>query len=428
MIGISEQSTVLPLSAAQRGVWFGHLLDPSSYAYNIGQYTEIGGEIDLSCFEKAAAHVLAGTEALRLNIFEAEAGLFQSISPQVVGVLVVVDVSDEPDPHHAALAIMRVELVRPFDLACNPLVRWRLIRLAPNHFYWLQVNHHIAVDGYAGSLIAQRMAQSYTALVKGESLPEWPCVYESLIEADQRYPGSEHEAVDRAYWHALLEDREPAQAWSGLSNSNGKAFVRRTVLLSPKLTEWLRKSDGPGLGAWLILAAARLQALHDRNADVVLGMPLLGRFGKLERATPSMASNVGHLRLDLSPHILISDLADDINRRIRTALRHQKYPHEALQREFSPETRRGLVAFSVNLSSFDYGLEFGNLKTLTHNLSNGSIEGLSLNVYDQADSSTLRLDLNGNSELYEEKDLASYLAMLVQLLEGLAEVPAHSVA
>ena len=37
MYPTSGQANALPLSTAQRGVWFGHLLDPSGHAYNIGQ-------------------------------------------------------------------------------------------------------------------------------------------------------------------------------------------------------------------------------------------------------------------------------------------------------------------------------------------------------------------------------------------------------
>ena len=134
------------------------------------------------------------------------------------------------------------------------------------------------------------MAQSYTAQIDGNPLPVWPCAYEGLIEADARYQGAGSETADRTYWLALLAGREPAQAWSGRSEILGRVECNcQTVLLSPELTAWLRKREGPGLGAWLLLAAARLQALHGRDPDVVLGMPLLGRFGKLERATPSIS-------------------------------------------------------------------------------------------------------------------------------------------
>ena len=69
----------LPLTAAQRGVWFAHQADPSGQAYSIGQYTEILGSLDVGLFHAAAQHVYEATEALRLKIFEADDELWQEV-------------------------------------------------------------------------------------------------------------------------------------------------------------------------------------------------------------------------------------------------------------------------------------------------------------------------------------------------------------
>src|SRR5262249_20260602 len=72
---------VLPLSAAQLGIWFGQRINPSTFVYNIGEYIEIEGSIEPVLFERALGQVVFETETLRAQILE------QDGAPgQVVGV------------------------------------------------------------------------------------------------------------------------------------------------------------------------------------------------------------------------------------------------------------------------------------------------------------------------------------------------------
>ena len=61
-------TSVLPLSAAQSGIWYGIKAGGAAPAYNIGEYIKIAGPIDPSLFDIALRHVLAETEALRVQL------------------------------------------------------------------------------------------------------------------------------------------------------------------------------------------------------------------------------------------------------------------------------------------------------------------------------------------------------------------------
>jgi hypothetical protein len=65
-----ESGPGLPLSSPQLGIWFAQKINPSSPAYNIGEYIEIDGAIDPKLFEQALRQVVSETEALRLQIAE----------------------------------------------------------------------------------------------------------------------------------------------------------------------------------------------------------------------------------------------------------------------------------------------------------------------------------------------------------------------
>ena len=63
--GMREVETSLPLSPAQLGVYFEHLRDGSGRRFNIGQVTNIAGNLDIEAFRAAAATVIERTPECR---------------------------------------------------------------------------------------------------------------------------------------------------------------------------------------------------------------------------------------------------------------------------------------------------------------------------------------------------------------------------
>ena len=61
---------VLPLSAAQLGIWFAQEIDPLNPVFNVGEYVEIRGALDPFLLERALRQVVAETEALRVQFIE----------------------------------------------------------------------------------------------------------------------------------------------------------------------------------------------------------------------------------------------------------------------------------------------------------------------------------------------------------------------
>ena len=66
----TQSGGALALSSAQLGIWFAQKLNPSSSAYNIGEYIAIEGPIVLPLFERALRQVVAEAQSLRLQFSE----------------------------------------------------------------------------------------------------------------------------------------------------------------------------------------------------------------------------------------------------------------------------------------------------------------------------------------------------------------------
>lgn len=88
----------LPLSAAQRGIWFGCQLDPGGKRYRIAEYFDIRGPVDPVVFDAAWRQVVGETEALRVRFVEEADGPRQYVGHVETTAVELVDVSHAAGP------------------------------------------------------------------------------------------------------------------------------------------------------------------------------------------------------------------------------------------------------------------------------------------------------------------------------------------
>src|SRR5258708_40224595 len=92
---VSKNAVILPLSAAQQGIWFAQKIDPQRSAYNIGEYIEIHGAIDATLFEPALRQIIAEGDTLHARFVELADEPHQTVVPSLDCTLLLVDLSTE---------------------------------------------------------------------------------------------------------------------------------------------------------------------------------------------------------------------------------------------------------------------------------------------------------------------------------------------
>lgn len=217
---------LLPLSAAQRGIWYGHQLDPSGRRYRIAEYFDIHGPVDPEAFDAAWRRVVAETEALRIRFSEEPDGPRQRVTA-AVSTVELVDVSARPDPEGAALELMHADLDRPVELSRDPLHTVMLFKLAADRWRWYFQFHHAALDGYSGATVVRRVAEVYSALVAGEPAGEQePLPLRGLLDQEAAYRASGSFTADQEYWRARLDGRPEPVTLDGRPSAGAEGSVR----------------------------------------------------------------------------------------------------------------------------------------------------------------------------------------------------------
>src|SRR5581483_3966158 len=159
----------VPLSFAQRRLWFLHQMEGSSASYNIPLALRLSGAVNMDALQAALRDVMARHESLR------------TIFPQVgeVAYQHVLDIS-QACPRLVTTAVSQAELAKEltaaaryeFDLASEAPVRAQLFALGPQEHVLLILVHHIAGDGWSLHPLSRDLASAYAARCQGHA-PEW---------------------------------------------------------------------------------------------------------------------------------------------------------------------------------------------------------------------------------------------------------------
>ncbi|MFC4158682.1 amino acid adenylation domain-containing protein [Chitinimonas lacunae] len=415
----------LPLSAAQYGIWLGQQLDPASPAYLTAEAIELRGALDEAAFLAAVRRTLDRCEALHMRYRSDGESVWQTHEPRHDWPLPCPDLSAAASPWQAAQDWMSADLAQPVDLADGPLFATALLRLGPERHLWYLRIHHVACDGFGYTLLSRRVAALYAALRQGVAAPadpEWRLA--PVVEEDRRYQESAAAERDRAFWLAQASDT-PAPFTLAPPATIAHTVRRRHGALTPALqARWQEAAAAAGVdwAAWLIAAIAAWLHREGGTRELTLGLPVMGRLGSVALTIPCMAMNIVPLHLRVDPAGSLSDLARHTAAAMKALRPHQRYRYERLRHDLGlVGSSRRLFGPVINLMPFDRPLDFGGLEALSHPVSAGPVEDLSITVAVRADG--IRLDFEANPDAYDAARLDQARETLIEALDRLTAAP-----
>lgn len=429
---IFTNELLLPLTAAQSGMWFAQKLAIDT-SFNVAEALEIHGPIDRDIFGEAFHLTVQEGDALRLSFIEDSDGPRQFIGESYNGTFSQLDFGDTGEGKAAAWHWMTEDLARPTDLLAGALCKAAIIRLADDHYVFYHKIPHILVDGYSGMLIARRLAEIYTALIEAREPDQNNALssFDLIVQNEIAYRQSDRYCRDRQYWMDRLADPSPPVTLPRLQSertqpSSANDRIRQRVRLDPETTAALRthaKEAGVSLPQLLItFVMAYIYRMSGQN-DLVIGLTLTGRTNRLIRHTLGMTANIVPLRLQVLPDMRLNDLIPKIAREVRQCLRHQQYRHEDLRRDLGLAPLQPLFSIGVNIEPFEYDLRLAGHPVTTHNLENGTTGDFGIFIFDRGEGKDLELNFEADPTLYSKDEIEQHQQRLIILIRHALAFP-----
>ncbi|MFI7409575.1 amino acid adenylation domain-containing protein [Streptomyces sp. NPDC049627] len=426
----NEADSTLPLSESQEGIWLARRIEGSRGFYTIGQHVEILGPLHTGAFEDALRRAVEETEILRVRFVEEPGGgVAQLVGPAPQWSLTTVDLTAHEDPWSAAEAWMRAELRRTAHSADGGLFAYALLALAPGRHVWYQRYDHLLMDGFGCSLMARRVAELYTAALRGDpARPAGHAPLRELLAQESAYRESEEYTRDRRYWHDHFADRPELAAVPGHRPATPDGPVLAAGHLPPPAVRALHEAAARARVSWprLVVAAVGAFSCRMTGADeAVLSLPVAARLTAQGRRTPCTMANVLPFRLPAGPAMSLDDLARAAGPETAGLLGHQRFRGERLRRELAwPDGGRWHFGPFVNILPLGENLRFGDCRGIVRDLSNRRVEELSVVVGGWSDDQGMAVSLEANPAQYDQDWVQGSHRSLLRFLERLVADPA----
>ncbi|PWI12701.1 non-ribosomal peptide synthetase, partial [Streptomyces sp. Act143] len=339
-----ERPPALPLSSAQRRLWFLHKMEGPSATYNIPLVVRLTGTLDRDALRAALGDVVSRHESLRTVFPEADGTPYQHVLDGVNVAMPTTDITETELPDALKSAARHA-----FDLAAEIPLHAELFTVTEHRHVLLLVVHHIAGDGWSLGPLAADLTRAYTARVEGR-VPEWRglavqyadyTLWQNELLGDQNDPDSLF-ATQIAYWREALAglpdqltlpaDRpRPAV----MSYQGDYLTVDIDADLHRRLSDVARAS---GASLFMVLQAG-LAALLTRlgaGEDVPVGSPVAGRTDQALDELVGFFVNTLVLRTDTSGDPSFAELIARVRERSLAAYAHQDVPFEYLVELLNP--------------------------------------------------------------------------------------------
>ncbi|WP_141810367.1 amino acid adenylation domain-containing protein [Nocardia bhagyanarayanae] len=421
---------ILPLTAAQRGIWFAQHLAESS-PISVAQYVDIVGELDAELLAEACRTASREFGSGHMRLIEVDGEPRQFIDQERGPRVSIMDLRRHADPVATAHEIMAQDYSAPLDLLHDDLMVSIVFQVGANHFLWYQRAHHIALDGFAAVSVLHRITELYNAWVRSEEAP--PCAAEDLrvvVEQDLAYRGSERFDNDRRYWSEHLAGAPPVVSLSGRM---AKATIHPTLVSTelPEATAHLLENavfgHGPSVTPTIVAAFAAYLARMTGSDEVLLSLPVSGRHSAVLRRSGGMVANVVPLRVRVAGRS-VGELIAAVLSELTSALRRQRYRQEDIFHDMGI-ARDEAASFgpAVNLMMVENEVVLGDTTGRLHVLTSGPTADLFVNIYPGAGKDSTHIDFQGNPNAYSRAELAGhhrrFLMFLHEFLAGGAECP-----
>ncbi|MFC8527727.1 amino acid adenylation domain-containing protein [Nocardia sp. NPDC057227] len=341
-----ERPAHVPLSYSQRVYWLQRRLEGAIDGENVSYPVRFDGELDIAALRTAIDDVVARHESLRTTFPEHDGTPYQLVAPAAPVPVPVVEIAEaQVDAELAA------DWDYVFDLAAEPMARFRILRLGPDRAVLSILMHHIIADMRSCQIFLADLTTAYRARVTGAA-PGWaelPLQFadfaiwqREIFDRGADRAVSPYGQAELDYWRATLAGLPDEIAVAhdhprpAVLGRNGTSATR---VLPAATWDALRvTADAVGATEFMLcqaVSAAVVNVLSDIE-DVAIGAAVANRIGQTTDELVGLFANVVVMRHNVSGGPTARTLLQRTRAAALDAITHQGVPFERLVESINP--------------------------------------------------------------------------------------------
>ncbi|MFI5758926.1 amino acid adenylation domain-containing protein [Streptomyces sp. NPDC051569] len=434
----------VPLSFAQRRLWFLNRLEGPSSTYNVPVVLRLDGVPDRDALDVAVRDVVERHEVLRTVFPAVDSEPYQHVLDSPGISLTVQECA--PGALDGLVAACDRET---FDITAQVPLRVRLFVPGDGTSVLVLLLHHVATDGWSLRPLLYDLSCAYTAALEGRP-PQWqplPVQYAdyTLWQHDMLGdPANADSLLARqiTYWRETL-DGLPGALDLPIDRPRPQEPSYRGATISARLDadaheRLLAIGEEYGASLLMVLQAGLAVALSEAGAgtDITIGTPVAGRGDEALDDLVGFFVNSLVLRTDVSGDVTFTELVERVRDTDLAAFAHGDLPFDLLVEHLNPErslghhpffqvmlTAQGDVDERVPLGALSGRIEPAGLDAAKFDLSASCVE-----VRDEAgDAAGVDVWLQYAADLFDEDTAQLLLDVYLRTLRAFATSPAARV-
>ncbi len=417
---VEYAKTSMPLSHAQRRIWFLQKMNPDLVAYNLPFIRFFDMAIDAELLEQAASFLAGRHLLMRTKYGLKDGNPVQEVLPAYVPAVQIIDAAGQSDPELFVKMNIHQQKMKPFNLEVPP---YRIyVYTISEERACLYINfHHILTDGWSIDIYYRELFSLYQAFLHQQPprLPEVRYDYFDWILEQQAWEQSEAFVEHEQFW--LKELSKPLPVLSLPSDHKAPAvqtyrgsFHKFTIRgeLYRKLKAYLETQQ---ITANNFLLSAYFLLLHNlsQEQDIIIGVPTSGRNEQKWESVAGIFINTLCIRVHFQGITTFMELQDTVKHKVWSAMDKAQYPFDLLVEKVNPD--RDLSRNPI------YNVLFQFYDKLY--LENEGISPFELSCLAQETGQQIEISFEYNSDMYTDSTISRFAGYFLNIIGQVVDKP-----
>ncbi|WP_422105254.1 amino acid adenylation domain-containing protein [Winogradskyella sp.] len=428
----------IPLSPAQKRLWFLQKLYPQNPFYNLSQLYEFKGHLDIDVLKKSLNSIFNEHSILKSYVTVKNGIPILKVGNDSMPDLNVLDYSDYDEEHLKAMTktVLDEQAKTDFDLSEAPLFKSLLIKKSNDRYTLLLTLHHIITDQWSMDIIEEELATIYNKSSTNISVNFDNNSIDYIDYAyEQNKPRDYSESI--TFWKAYLADVKPLHLPFDFKRPQLQSFKgqRLTQNYSDELSsDILTLSRELGVTPFVFFLSAFYILLYNyaKSEDITIGIPISNRNNKQLEKSIGLFLETLPLRISISGLTTVKDFILKVQNTYLNTLSYKDLPFneivKALKLERSLSINPLFQAMMV-YSKKDKPPRFSERLELTSRRDYDiGVSKFDLTLFVTEQNGTLSSTFEFATDLFNESTIIRFQEYFKSQLEYIVEDPSQSIA